>query len=64
MKAVLFCGGDRAATGQGEAMPRCLRYQRPVQLTCAQLLVVIEVTVLGSLAKRFQAVQQASTMAS
>ena len=39
-------------------------YQRPVQLTCAQLLVVIEVTVLGSLAKRFQAVQQASTLAS
>ena len=39
-------------------------YQRPVQLTCAQLLVVIEVTVLGSLAKKFHALQQASTMSS
>ena len=36
----------------------------PVQLTCAQLLVVIEVIVFGSLAKRFQAVQQAWTIAS
>ena len=43
---------------------RLVSYQRPVQLTRAQLLVVIEVTVFGSLAKRFQAVQQASTMAS
>ena len=39
-------------------------YQRPVQLTCAQLLVVIEVTVLGSFAKKFQALQQASRMSS
>ena len=39
-------------------------YQRPVQLTCAQLLVVIEVTVLGSFAKKFHALQQASTISS
>ena len=39
-------------------------YQRRVQLTCAQLLVVIEVTVLGSFAKKFHALQQASTMSS
>jgi hypothetical protein len=39
-------------------------YQRPFQLTCAHARDVIEVTVLGSLAKRFHAAQQASTMAS
>ena len=41
-----------------------MEYQRPVQLTCAQLLVVIEVTVLGSFAKKFHALQQASTISS
>ena len=41
-----------------------ISYQRPVQLTCAQLLVVIEVTVLGSFAKKFHALQQASTISS
>ena len=41
-----------------------LLYQRPVHLTFAQVLVVIDVTVAGSLAKRFQAMQQASTIAS
>lgn len=40
-----------------------LSYQRLFQLTCAQAREVIEVTVLGSLAKRFHAAQQASTMA-
>ena len=51
--------------------PRCnqrdcrdVSCQRPFQLTCAQAREVIEVTVLGSLAKRFHAAQQASTMAS
>ena len=39
-------------------------YQRPFQLTCAHDRSVIEVTVLGSLAKRFHAVQQASRIAS
>ena len=39
-------------------------YQQPVQLTCAQLLVVIEVTAFGSLAKKFQALQHASRMSS
>jgi hypothetical protein len=38
--------------------------QRPFQLTCAHDRSVIEVTVLGSLAKRFHAVQQASRIAS
>lgn len=33
-------------------------YQRPVELTCSQFLVVIEVMAFGSVAKRFQAVQQ------
>ena len=41
-----------------------LSYQRPFQLTCAHDRSVIEVTVLGSLAKRFHAVQQAPRIAS
>ena len=44
------------------AMPKS--YQRPVQLTCARLLVVITGTVLGSLAKKFHALQQAPKMSS
>ena len=47
-----------------EAQLRTCKYQRPVHLTFAQVLVVIDVTVAGSLAKRFQAMQQASTIAS
>jgi hypothetical protein len=45
-------------------LPFLILYQRPFQLTCAHARDVIEVTVLGSLAKRFHAAQQASTMAS
>ena len=39
-------------------------YLRPYQLTSAQVREVMEAMALGSLAKKFQAVQQASTMAS
>ena len=35
-------------------------YQRPFQLTFAQAREIIEMTVLGSLAKRFHAVQMAA----
>lgn len=38
-------------------------YQRPYTMTLAQSRSVMEVTVAGSLAKRFRAEQQASTMA-
>ena len=41
-----------------------LLYQRPFQLTCAQARVVMEAMALGSLARKFQALQQASTMSS
>jgi hypothetical protein len=43
---------------------RWVSNQLPFHLTCSQAHEVIEVTVLGSLAKRFHAAQQASTMAS
>lgn len=39
-------------------------YQRPFQLTCAQVREVMEVMAAGSFAKKFQALQQASTMSS
>ena len=39
-------------------------YQRPFQLTCAQARVAMEAMALGSLARKFQALQQASTMSS
>ena len=39
-------------------------YQRPHQLTFAHGRWVIEAIALGSLAKKFQALQQASTMSS
>jgi len=54
----------RRARGGGERHPlHVVLCQRPFQLTCARAREVIEVTVLGSLAKRFHAAQQASTMA-
>ena len=39
-------------------------YQRPFQLTCAQARVAMEAIAFGSFAKKFQALQQASTMSS
>ncbi len=39
-------------------------YQRLFHVTCAQVLVVIDVTMAGSPSKRFHALQQASTIAS
>ena len=39
-------------------------YQRLFHVTCAQVLVVIDVTMSGSPSKRFHALQQASTIAS
>ncbi len=44
--------------------PSTKEYQRPVELPRADDRPVSEVTVSGSLAKRFQAVQQASGIAS
>lgn len=41
-----------------------LLYQRPIQLTSAQEREVMEAMAFGSLAKKFHAVQQASTMSS
>lgn len=46
---------------------RCHRsdsYQRPVQLTSSQFLVVIEVMQFGSVEMQFQTVQHTSTIAS
>ena len=39
-------------------------YQRPCKLICAQARVVMESVALGSLARMFQALQQAATMSS
>ena len=39
-------------------------YQRPFQLTCAQVREVMEAMATGSFAKKFHALQQASTMSS
>ena len=41
-----------------------LSYQRPYQLTSAQDREVMEAMALGSFAKKFHALQQASTMSS
>ena len=41
-----------------------LLYQRPFHLTAAQVREVMEAMVLGSVAKKFQAEQQAVTMSS
>ena len=37
-------------------------YQRPFQLTCAQARVAMEAIATGSLARKFRALRQASTM--
>ena len=55
---------DLPAAGVGIASQKPFLYQRPFQLTCAHDRSVIDVTVLGSLAKRFHAVRQASRIAS
>ena len=39
-------------------------YQWPLQLTCAQVREVMETMATGSFAKKFQALQQASTISS
>ena len=41
-----------------------ISYQRPFQLTCVQVREVMEAMALGSFAKKFHALQQASTMSS
>jgi len=53
-------GADAPLTGE----PAVLSYQWPVHLPFAHVLLVIDVMDAGSLAKRFQAMQQASTIAS
>ena len=50
--------------GKVIGLTHSLLYQRPFQLTCAQARVVMEAMALGSLARKFQALQQASTMSS
>ena len=58
---------DAMCINKAFASMRCLRsnsYQRPVQLTSSQFLVVIEVMQFGSVEKQFQAVQQTPTIAS
>ena len=56
------------AAGQALSFKWCHRflplYQRLIQMTVAQDRLVIEVTISGWSAKRFHALQQASTMAS
>ena len=45
-------------------VPQDVSYQRPFQLTCAQVREVMEAMATGSFAKKFHAVQHASTMSS
>ena len=59
---IFGCRGTGISFG-GRAILTDVSYQRPYRLTCAHWRSVIEVTVLGSSAKRFHARQQASAMA-
>ena len=56
--------GRIIATYYAEDHFKNLSYQRPSQLTSAQTREVMEAMAFGSLAKKFHALQQASTMSS